>query len=416
MHTLILLLMALPVMAQPGTLRAGAARMDITPAAGAALPMSGYGSRVEGHKAIHDNLYVRALVLDDGARQAVVVSFDLLFVTDEMWNTMAGRIAQESGIARDAILLAGTHTHGGPALGRVKPEFEVRWKPWREMMETRTLEAVRQARAALLPARFGIGRGKAYANTNRRARMANGGWGLGVNPQGVSDKTLAVVKFETLQARPIALLINYGVHGTVMGPRNYDITGDLPGAASRYVEEQIGDGVVAPWTSAASGDQNAIYGPGSDFRQMEILGRMVGEEVVRVAAGIRTSPRVRIAAMQKVITCPGRKMTPESNTSQNKIAFVDADPVDIRLSLLKLNHIALAGVSGEVLTPIGQRLQHESPLANTLMTTHTNGSSGYIPDDDAYHQVSYEIWVTRAKPGCAESAIVNGFLDMIDQM
>jgi hypothetical protein len=301
-------------------------------------------------------------------------------------------------------------------LGNVKPEFEARWKPWWAMVESRTLEAVKQARGALQPARFGIGRGKAYANTNRRARMANGGWGLGVNPEGVSDKTLAVVKFETAAGRPIAPLINYGVHGTVMGPRNYDITGDLPGATSRFVERQFGDAVVAPWTSAASGDQNAIYGPGNDFRQLEILGRMVGEEVVRVATGIRTSPRMRIAAMQQVVTCAGKKMTPESNTSQNKIEFVDADPVNIRLSLLKLNHVALAGVSGEVLTRIGQRLLRESPLANTLMTTHTNGSSGYIPDDGAYDQVSYEIWVSRAKRGCAEDAIVNGFLDMIDQM
>src|SRR5260370_42329986 len=64
-------------------LRAGAARVDITPPPGAALPMSGYGSRTQGFKTIHDRIYVRAIVLDDGATQAALVAWGLIFVTDQ---------------------------------------------------------------------------------------------------------------------------------------------------------------------------------------------------------------------------------------------------------------------------------------------------------------------------------------------
>jgi L-serine deaminase len=87
--------------------------------------------------------------------------------------------------------------------------------------------------------------------------------------------------------------------------------------------------------------------------------------------------------------------------------------VNIRLSLLMLDHIALAGVSGEVFTMIYQRLKAESPFSHTVMVTHTNGSSGYIPADAAFDQISYEITTSRLKPGCAENTIVNGFLDMM---
>ena len=80
-----------------------------------------------------------------------------------------------------------------------------------------------------------------------------------------------------------------------------------------------------------------------------------------------------------------------------------------------IDDIALAGVSGEVLTMIGQRLKKESPFNFTMMVTHANGSVGYIPNDAAYEQPSYEIKSTRFKPGCAEGAIVNGLLDMMDQ-
>ena len=78
-----------------------------------------------------------------------------------------------------------------------------------------------------------------------------------------------------------------------------------------------------------------------------------------------------------------------------------------------INDIAIAGVSGEVLTNIGSRLKRESPFNRTIMVTHCNGSSGYLPDDAAYDQVSYEIVTTHVKRGCAENAIVNGFLEMM---
>jgi hypothetical protein len=236
-----------------------------------------------------------------------------------------------------------------------------------------------------------------------------------VNPEGPSDKTLGVIKVESLAGELIAVVLNYAVHGTVMGPRNLQISGDLPGAAARHVEEHFGGRTVALWTSAASGDQNAIYGPGTDFGQMAILGRIVGEEVVRTLGTVRTSARARLRAMQRVITCPGRRMTPESKPHENRIAFTDADPVEIRLSLLQIGPILLAGVSGEVLTGIGERLKRESPLTRTFMVTHANGSSGYIPDDASYAQVSYEIWISRLKPGCAEAGIVNSMVEMVEE-
>ena len=76
---------------------------------------------------------------------------------------------------------------------------------------------------------------------------------------------------------------------------------------------------------------------------------------------------------------------------------------------------AYAGVSGEVLTMIQQHPRKASPFSRTVMITHANGSSGYIPDDAAFGQVSYEITTSHLKPGCAEDAIVKGFLTLMAQ-
>jgi neutral ceramidase len=401
---------------QPRMLRAGAARVDITPAPDAALPMSGYAGRKEGFKGIHDNLHVRAIVVDDGANQAALIACEVIGISHALWEKIVARITQETRIPQDRVLLAAVHTHAAPALGTynepVEGDVARKRAEYVQRLEDAVVDAVRQARSGLQAARVGFGTGKVNVNMNRRARNADGGWMLGNNPDGVSDKTVAVIKLETTSGQPIAILHNYGVHGTVLGPGNFQISSDLPGAAARVVERHYGDKVVAPWTSAAAGDQDPIYRVGTDFRNVAALGQLLGEEVIRVADAIRTSPRGRIRGMQKVATCPGKR-TVQGPGPGKEYKIEDADPVPIRLSLLVINDIAIAGVSGEVLTNIALRLKKESSFNRTLLVTHCNGSSGYIPDDAAYEQVSYEITTTRLKRGCAENAIVNGFVEMM---
>ena len=220
--------------AERGPLRAGAARVDITPAAGAALPMSGYANRTQGFKGIHDHIYVRAIVLDDGATQAAVVAWELIFAPDAVWAEVSRRVAAESGIRPENLLLAGVHDHGAPSIGVSGGAAAT--AEYTRKVEDAAVEAVRRAKEHLQPARFGAGSGTAYINANRRELTPSQGWWLGYNENGVSDKTVAVLRFEDLSGRPIAFFINYPVHAVIMGPENYQITGDLAGATSRFVE------------------------------------------------------------------------------------------------------------------------------------------------------------------------------------
>jgi neutral ceramidase len=429
---------ALPSAPAAGTLEVGAAKVDITPAADAALPMSGYANRVEGFKGIHDHIYVRAIVLSDGSKQAAIVSWELIGVPTAAWEELSARLAKETGIQPEDLLLTAAHDHGAPSPFGMYGNTSPKSAAYSRQLHDATVEAVRKAKANLQPARIGIGTGIAHVNINRREYSQDRGWWLGYNPDGPSDKTVVVIRFDALSGKPIALLVNYPVHAVVMGPENYQITGDLAGATSRYIEnyyrgkpedtprsdagpairlrpEQSTDGVVALWTSGAAGDQNPVsVARGSDFTMVDTLGKILGEESVRVAGAIHTTDRARIWGKQEVVTCPGRKPEP-GPLPRKDYKWEDSDPVSIRLALLMINDIALAGVSGEVMTMIQRHLRNESPFSRTIMVTHTNGSSGYIPDDAAFDQVSYEITTTRLKPGCAENAIVSGFLHLMEQ-
>jgi len=401
---------------EKGEFQAGAARIEITPPKDAGIRMSGYGGRDEPFEGVFDKLYYRAVVVDDGTTQAAIVVGDVASIGSAFWKDVSARIEAETGIPRGNVLLAATHTHGGPLLAYHSRRPDANQQAYTDDVADRIVEVVRSAKQEMVPALMGVGTGQANINVNRRARLPDGGYWLGQNPDGPSDKTVHVVKFAAADGRPIALLINYGVHATVLGPKNLRITADVAGATSRYVEERFGDEIVAPWTSGAAGDQAPLYNAQDDLKWCRALGQILGDEVIRVAEGVRMSKRADLRALQTVVVCPGKRAAPgERFRGQGEYHYLDAEPVEIRLSVLMLNHVALCGVSGEVLTMIGQRLKRESPFADTIMVTHCNGSSGYLADDAAYEQVSYEIAVTRVKSG-AEDAIVGGLLDLLDQM
>ena len=95
-------------------LRAGVARLDITPPPGVGLGGSGpEGRRSTGYRT---RLYVGALVLEDptGERIALVV-MDLPHVSANLHRLAAERLVNTTGIGADRLIVSATHTHSGPA-------------------------------------------------------------------------------------------------------------------------------------------------------------------------------------------------------------------------------------------------------------------------------------------------------------
>jgi hypothetical protein len=123
---------------------------------------------------------------------------------------------------------------------------------------------------------------------------------------------------------------------------------------------------------------------------------------------------VRLSGSDTIVQCPGRERTNDGRAGFEG-TYKDAPPVAIRLGLLRIGDVMIGAVNAEVFNPIAQRLKRESPFAETMMATLTNGSarSGYIPDDASFGKYTFEVLSSRLQPGCAESAIVSGILDLI---
>jgi hypothetical protein len=432
----VLVLSALSIEAAEASLRAGAARVDITPEE-TKLP--------NGFEGINDRIFVRAIVVDDGSTRAALVTVDAGAITTDTWSQVSGQAEKQLRIPVNHLLLTATHTHSVP-FGSNRD------------LAPRITQAVSQAVEQLQPVRMAYGTGVSYINVNRNLiDPKTHRWWEGPNYSGISDKTVAVIRFETLDGRPVAVYYNYAVHAVLNGQLD-QISGDIPGAASRYIEDALDDAAIAVWSTGAAGDQNPIYfqqtyalreirikdhatrgidisnamppgGQGlnkrdpkvaklmNQQRQMTVsMGQMLGEEVLHVMRSNLERPvtTAKIAGAQKIVSCPGRKRT-DTGRAGYAGTYVDADPIPIRLSLLKLGDVALGGVNAEVFTAIALRVKRESPLKHTMMVTLTNvmARSGYIPNDAAFGYETFEVVSSNLKPGCAETAITDGLLDLI---
>ena len=97
-----------------GTLKAGMAKTVITPPVGTQL--SGYGGRTEPSTGVLDDLYAKALVVDDGNERIALVVCDIIGFRIDMVNEIRAIIQQQTGIKPDNIMVTCTHTHSGPNL------------------------------------------------------------------------------------------------------------------------------------------------------------------------------------------------------------------------------------------------------------------------------------------------------------
>ena len=416
-------------------LKAGAAKVDVTPL-GSELPKT--------YEGIHDRLYARAIVVDNGATTAALVTVDAGGLGEALWKSLTERIEKTLGIPASHVLLTATHSHSAP---------RVTSKTYEEKIFT----AVQLAKERLQPARIGYGTGVSYINVNRNIiDPETRRWWEGPNYDGPSDKTVAVVMFQTAAGEPIAVYYNYAMHAVTVGQID-KVSGDAPGAASRYIEDSFDDKIVAVWSTGAEGDQNPLYYQQTyDLREIRIkeyakrgedisnamppggqglnkqdptvmklmnqqkqmilsMGQFLGEEVKHVMRNIeRTSETGRIFGAQAMVNCPGRRRLDKGRAGFPG-TYEDGPEVNIRVGLLQIDDIALGTVNGEVFNPIAQRLKKESPIGRTLMVSLTNGSanSGYIPNDAAFGYYTFEVLSSRLKPGCAESGIVNGILDLM---
>ncbi|MCL6641599.1 MAG: neutral/alkaline non-lysosomal ceramidase N-terminal domain-containing protein, partial [Candidatus Rokubacteria bacterium] len=212
------------------TLRAGFAKVVITPPVG--TPMEGYSARQGVSQGVHDDLYARALVIDDGATRAAIVGCDLLGVDRRLVAAARARAAEAGAAPADHIMIGATHTHAGPAGLRFDVD-EALCEMTSRLIAGAIVAAARELRPAVLKA------GRSALDTVSQNRR---------HPDWPIETRLDVLLFDSpdpVREPPVAAVVNYACHATVLYHTNLQLSADYAGYAVRTVERLTGAPVAA---------------------------------------------------------------------------------------------------------------------------------------------------------------------------
>ena len=372
--------------------RVGAADKDITPPPG--IPMWGYGARHDMlSQGALDPLMAKAIVIAAGDDKVALVGIDLgRGPTEEMMKTIRREIADKAGIRH--VLITGSHTHHGPVIelidepGLGKGKFDVA-VAYSQKLPHLLVEAILDADKGLKPAKMGIATESVNLNRNRHTKR---------EPK-PTDPMLAVLRFDDLAGKPIAVLVNFAAHPVMTDTKVLKYSADYPGFLKNKVEAELATKCV--FMQGASGDMstNAGSGPGGP----KGFGETLADHVIALAQSIKTETpahpsvkgmvdtfhfKTRINLKDRgVATLFERAFFPEITRNYAKL-FGDGLTAELTTVLVN-GELALVGGSGEFFCNHANRLKARAYVKHTLFFGYCNGHGMYFPTIEAASEGGY---------------------------
>jgi neutral ceramidase len=400
--------------AAAGNLRAAVVKVDITPDKPQWL--LGYAARQS--TGVRDHIYHRIVALDDGETQFFLIQSDLCVVSPSVYDEVARKLEKEAGIKRLQIWWTVTHTHSAPEVGppglpaamsaRMSERYEHESNPEYSLyVESSLVEGVKSARANLESARLGVGWGMSMANINRRARDVDGQTFLGMNPDGPVDRRIGLIRLEKADGKLLALIANYAMHGTVLGPGNLKVSADAPGVVEEYVEQKLGApmlfingaaGNVAPIYSVPSVYPDSDSGGVEHFVEHQHLTQfraLLGDKILDANQKIgSTTSEVTLSLAEMIVETPRKpeldRWAPDLPDYIRKTS-TGTTVVRIPIRFLRINSdIAIWTAPLELFNEIAVAIRNASPFPYTFYFGYCNGWLGYMPTKVEFSYGGYE--------------------------
>jgi hypothetical protein len=385
-------------------LRAGVARVDITPDEPVAL-MGYHNPENRISEGVHDRLYARAIALGIGPKRVVLVSCDIAsFLFGDYFVRL---VSDRWMLQRDEIFLCATHTHSGPQLSLNAEYPHPNNARYTRKFERQIVEVVGRALGAMAPARMAVGKGRSPVGVSRRKPYPDGRVEMEPNPEGPSDDEVLVLRLSRATGAPFAILFDYASHSRSLRGTNRLVSGDILGIAEQVVERSATGGLLAAAFAGASGDVdpvrvvdgfNVLDG---DTPVTVRLGTLLGEEAARAsrtAADLPGPTHIRTASVRLAL--------PPKSAGQSKSVGIVAAAV---------GNVAIVGLDTETSVELGLAIKKGSPFPVTFVVTNCNGTAGYLPTARQHTEGGYEVAMTGFGPGAGE-VLVKETLSLLSRL
>lgn len=409
-------------------IRAGSAKINITPPL--SIPYLGYVPRQGRFKGIHDPLFARALVLDNGDTRVAIISADSLGYGNEILGhgrdftaDVRHRIRDRTGIEPQNIMLASTHAHSTPeTLGITRLIDVPEAIPWLEVLMDQLASAVEIASGNMVPVTLKVGTGYVKEiSHNRRVRDVSVEDQI---DQGLLDPHVGVLLCEGLENRESFVVINFACHPVTVQVQSL-VSADYPGVATDLVERNVPGCRNCLFLQGAAGNINPIRDDTRDFNDVYVYGMTLAGEVLKIIGSLSSpdAPAMgpELAAKSQSLPLPIRDLPDpapirkayESALSDVENARTDqerynasrkagqyresldliergTEPVPGEVQVLRIGDLALASTPGEMFVQLGLEIKRKSIALHTFVVELANGWVGYLLNSGGFNEGGYE--------------------------
>jgi neutral ceramidase len=402
-------------------LKASVVQVEITPPVG--IPMEGYGAREQVSQGVHDTLYAELLLFEGSSQRILLISLDLLGIRLPITESIRAGIEKAAGIPANGIMLACSHTHSGPS-GFLPdlPGLKTHSDPeYQHNVVQKIIHATEDVVQRLAPARIGWASGCVRGiGTNRNEPLS-----------ATLDDEVLLLRVDDPTGTPLAVVMNYGCHPTVLGHENLMLSADFPGA-TRAALQRVYPETVFLFTNGASGDISTRFTRREQtFAEVQRIGHILAGGVLETMQKVETTEFATLDNRIKPLEIQFRSFpSPEQSRAkikdlQDRLEAMKAKGVshgDLRrvftrwqgavgqaemakslsgagsirtqLQTLTIGDGTLVGVPGEPFTSSVLRIKEASPFKFTGAVSYCNDEVGYFPDASAFQDETYEALIS----------------------
>lgn len=404
---------------EPGW-KAGLASATITPKE--PLMLAGYASRTEPFTGVLDELHAKAFALEDASgNRALILTADIIGFSAEVGDPIRERIAAETKIPRERILLNASHTHAGPALllqnsadNTTTEEQAAKSIAFTKQLQDTCVKLAGEAVGKFQPVRLSLSSGVVNFPMNRR-EFTDKGVILGVNPRGPVDRGVSVLRIEAADASLIGVLFRASCHNTTFGSKDNQVSGDYAGYAQAFVERELA-GAQAMFMQGFAGDTNPYPNGNNDPAKrpaVEIArahGAELGGEVLRVLKGklkpvngplaitfgtadLPLQPRPSKEELERLAASAGSwkkwmagRMLAEATANRPPKTHYAA-----AVSVWQFGgDLTMIGLSGEVVVDYAHLIEEAIGPLNLWLAAYCHDTFGYVPSARVLREGGYE--------------------------
>lgn len=378
--------------------KAGAASAKITP--DKPLKMAGYAGRKEPAEGTEQDLYAKALAVEDQQGNRVVfLTLDLIGVIDRLRSDVTSQVQDKYKLDPAALLMNASHTHCGPAYGRDDAQ------EYYDQLSTTLVKTIGQAIENLQPAQLSWSAARCSVAMNRRTPTATG-YRNHPNPDGRVDHQVPVLRVDDAEGNLKAVMFGYACHNTTMGFRKW--LGDYAGFAQEYFEKDH-PGVTALFMMGCGGDQNPY--PRSELHYAQKHGRSLA---TAVEAALEVNQRSLLHQHKLHGPLKAAYGTVELEYLPEKMR----EPWDYPVQVIQFGKdLTLVALGTEVVIDYALRIKqelYEEEGPAVWVAGYSNVYSGYIPSKRVLLEGGYE--ASRPYKPDVEERIIGKVLELNESL